>query len=169
MTKKEFIELYAEKGNLTKKEAEKNINLFLESVEESLVKGDEVTFVGWGKWEVVERAAREVRSPQSKEIINKVEEYCDKKKLGHNDRMFTIKVRWVQKYIQKISFILGASDISTHSFRKTYAHIQYLDSQCNIELVRKLLNHSSVSVTQRYLGITDEEVNEASANFKIIF
>lgn len=103
------------------------------------------------------------------EIINKVEEYCDKKKLGHNDRMFTIKVRWVQKYIQKISFILGASDISTHSFRKTYAHIQYLDSQCNIELVRKLLNHSSVSVTQRYLGITDEEVNEASANFKIIF
>lgn len=91
-----------------------------------------------------------------------MEEYCDKKKLGHNDRMFTIKVRWVQKYIQKISFILGASDIST-------AHIQYLDSQCNIELVRKLLNHSSVSVTQRYLGITDEEVNEASANFKIIF
>lgn len=83
--------------------------------------------------------------------------------------MFTIKVRWVQKYIQKIFFILGASDISTHSFRKTYAHIQYLDSQCNIELVRKLLNHSSVSVTQRYLGITDEEVNEASANFKIIF
>lgn len=83
--------------------------------------------------------------------------------------MFTIKVRWVQKYIQKISFILGASDISTYSFRKTYAHIQYLDSQCNIELVRKLLNHSSVSVTQRYLGITDEEVNEASANFKIIF
>lgn len=79
--------------------------------------------------------------------------------------MFTIKVRWVQKYIQKISFILGASDISTHSFRKTYAHIQYLDSQCNIELVRKLLNHSS----ERYLGITDEEVNEASANFKIIF
>lgn len=98
-----------------------------------------------------------------------MEEYCDKKKLGHNDRMFTIKVRWVQKYIQKISFILGTSDISTHSFRKTYAHIQYLDSQCNIELVRKLLNHSSVSVTQRYLGITDEEVNEASANFKIIF
>lgn len=49
MTKKEFIELYAEKGNLTKKEAEKSINLFLESVEEALVKGEEVTFVGWGK------------------------------------------------------------------------------------------------------------------------
>ena len=65
MTKKEFIELYAEKGNLSKKEAEKNINLFLESVETALVKGEEVSFVGWGKWEVVERAGRDVRNPQT--------------------------------------------------------------------------------------------------------
>ena len=67
---------------ITKKEAEKNINLFLESVEESLVKGDEVTFVGWGKWEVVERAAREVRSPQSKEIIKVPAKKAVKFKVG---------------------------------------------------------------------------------------
>lgn len=69
MTKKEFIDLYAEKGNLTKKEAEKGINLFLASVEEALVKGEEVSFVGWGKWEIVERAGRDVRNPRTKEII----------------------------------------------------------------------------------------------------
>lgn len=69
MTKKEFIELYAEKGNLSKKEAEKNINLFLESVETALVKGEEVSFVGWGKWEVVERAGRDVRNPQTQELM----------------------------------------------------------------------------------------------------
>lgn len=82
MTKKEFIELYAEKGNLTKKEAEKNVNLFLSSVEDALIKGEEVSFVGWGKWEVVERAAREVRNPQSKEIMKVPAKKAVKFKVG---------------------------------------------------------------------------------------
>lgn len=66
MTKKEFISLYAEKGGYTKKDAEKAINNFLDSVESVLLKGNSVTFVGWGKWEVVKRAAREVVNPQTK-------------------------------------------------------------------------------------------------------
>lgn len=65
MTKKEFIELYAKNGDYTKKDAEKAINNFLATVEEALVKGDSVSFVGWGKWEVVTRAPREVRNPQT--------------------------------------------------------------------------------------------------------
>lgn len=69
MTKKEFIELFAIKGNISKKDAEKYINLFLDSVEDALVKGEEVSFVGWGKWEVVERAPREVRNPQTQELM----------------------------------------------------------------------------------------------------
>lgn len=69
MTKKEFIELYAKKGEISKRDAEKFINLFLESVEESLVNGEEVSFVGWGKWEVVERAPRDVRNPQTQELM----------------------------------------------------------------------------------------------------
>lgn len=82
MTKKEFIDLYAEKGNITKKEAEKQVNLFLESVEDALVKGEEVSFVGWGKWEIVERAAREVRSPQTKEMIKVPAKKAVKFKVG---------------------------------------------------------------------------------------
>lgn len=66
MTKKEFVELYAKKSGFTKKEAERAVNLFLTSVEDTLVNGDSITFVGWGKWEVVERAEREVRNPQTK-------------------------------------------------------------------------------------------------------
>lgn len=69
MTKKEFIELYANKGNMSKKEAEKCINLFLDSVEESLVKGEDILFVGWGKWEVVNRASRDVRNPQTQKLM----------------------------------------------------------------------------------------------------
>lgn len=58
MTKKEFIELYAEKGGFTKKEAERAVALFLDTVEDTLLKGDSITFVGWGKWEVKESKQR---------------------------------------------------------------------------------------------------------------
>lgn len=65
MTKKEFVEDIATRGEYTKKEAEKIVNLFLETVEDNLEKGNSVGFVGWGKWEIVERAPREVRNPQT--------------------------------------------------------------------------------------------------------
>lgn len=66
MTKKEFVDKFAlTLGDVSKKEAERIINCFLQTVEHSLVEGETVAFVGWGKWEVVDRAAREVRNPQS--------------------------------------------------------------------------------------------------------
>lgn len=67
MTKKEFIELYAEKSGFTKKDAERAVELFLDTVEDTLVEGNSITFVGWGKWEVQDRASRVVRNPQTKE------------------------------------------------------------------------------------------------------
>ncbi len=70
MTKKEFVELYFEKGGFeTKVEAEKKAKVFLETVEEALAKGEEVSFVGWGKWEVVEKAERVGRNPKTGEEI----------------------------------------------------------------------------------------------------
>ena len=70
MTKKEFVELYFEKGGFeTKTEAERKMKVFLETVEEALVKGEEVIFTGWGKWEVVEKAERVGRNPKTGEEI----------------------------------------------------------------------------------------------------
>lgn len=70
MNKKDFIGLFASKGNFsTKIEAEKKLNSFLETIEEVLVKGEEVNFIGWGKWEVKAKPARVGRNPQTgKEI-----------------------------------------------------------------------------------------------------
>lgn len=70
MTKKEFVELFAKKGEFASKaEAEKKAKAFLETLEEALLKGEEVSFVGWGKWEVVEKAERIGRNPQTGEEI----------------------------------------------------------------------------------------------------
>lgn len=68
MTKKEFVDLYFEKGEFTTKaDAEKKAAAFLATIEEGLVKGEDITFLGFGKFEVAERAARTCRNPQTGE------------------------------------------------------------------------------------------------------
>ena len=70
MTKKEFIALYAEKANFeTKADAERKLDAVLDLFEEVLVKGEEVNFTGWGKFEVKETAARVGRNPKTGEEV----------------------------------------------------------------------------------------------------
>ena len=70
MTKKDFIEVYAAKGNFeTKAEAQRKLNSLLDLFEEVLVKGDDINFVGWGKFEVRETPARTGRNPKTGEEV----------------------------------------------------------------------------------------------------
>ncbi len=69
MTKAEFVGKVAEKTGFTKADAEKAVNAFLETVTDTLKSGDKVAFTGFGSFEVVERAAREARNPQTGETI----------------------------------------------------------------------------------------------------
>ena len=70
MTKKEFIALYAEKAKFeTKAEAERKLDAVLDLFEEVLVKGEEINFIGWGKFEVKETAARVGRNPKTGEEL----------------------------------------------------------------------------------------------------
>lgn len=65
MNKQELISAMAEKANLSKKDAEAALNAFVSTVEGALVKGDKVQLVGFGGFEVRERAARVGRNPQT--------------------------------------------------------------------------------------------------------
>lgn len=69
MNRSELITSIADKAGLTKKDSEKALTAFIESVEEQLQKGDKVQLVGFGTFEVAERAARTGKNPQTgKEI-----------------------------------------------------------------------------------------------------
>jgi DNA-binding protein HU-beta len=70
MNKADIIKSMAEKSSLTRAEAESALNAFVDSVEEALVGGDKVQLVGFGSFEVRERAARKGRNPQTKQEIN---------------------------------------------------------------------------------------------------
>jgi DNA-binding protein HU-beta len=70
VNKAELIAAIAEKGELSKKDAEKAVNAFVAVVSEALAKNDKVQLVGFGTFEVRERAERKGRNPQTKaEII----------------------------------------------------------------------------------------------------
>ncbi len=69
MTKAELVTAIAEKTGLTKKDSEKALAAFVDSVTESLAKGESIQLVGFGTFEVRERAAREGRNPRTKETI----------------------------------------------------------------------------------------------------
>jgi DNA-binding protein HU-beta len=70
MNKVEFVEELAEKSGTTKAQAEKSINATLEIIRDALKKGDKVSFVGFGSFEAVARAARNGQNPQTgKKII----------------------------------------------------------------------------------------------------
>ena len=69
MNKAELITAAAEKAGLSKKDAEKAIAAVVSSVEDALVKGDKVQLIGFGTFEVRERAARVGRNPQTKAEI----------------------------------------------------------------------------------------------------
>ncbi len=70
MNKAELLASIAEKSNLTKVESERALNAFLETVQETLAKGEKVQLVGFGTFEARERKAREGRNPRDpKEVI----------------------------------------------------------------------------------------------------
>lgn len=69
MNKAELIASMAEKSNLTKKDAEAALKGFIESVQETLEKGDKVQLIGFGTFETRHRAERVGRNPRTKEEI----------------------------------------------------------------------------------------------------
>lgn len=69
MNKTELIAVVSEKTGLMKKDAERVINATVDTITESLAKGDKVQMSGFGIFEVKDREARVGRNPRTKETI----------------------------------------------------------------------------------------------------
>ena len=65
MNRVELVAAMADKAGLAKKDAEKALKAFTDVVAEELKKGEKIQLVGFGTFEVSERAAREGRNPQT--------------------------------------------------------------------------------------------------------
>lgn len=65
MNKSELIAALAEKTELSKKDAEKALNSFVDAVSGSLAKGEKVQLIGFGTFDVKKRPARMARNPRT--------------------------------------------------------------------------------------------------------
>ena len=65
MNKTELINAVAQEAEVTKKDAEKTVKAVIDVISAALEKGEKVQIIGFGTFEVVKRAAREGRNPQT--------------------------------------------------------------------------------------------------------
>ena len=93
-----------------------------------------------------------------------IENYCLRNAIRANDRIFPITEREVQKQLAIVCDYLCYEGIGTHSFRKWYATELYKNNGYDIALVQHLLQHSSAAVTQRYIGIEPQRIEQAIEN-----
>ena len=70
MNKTELVAAMAEKAELSKKDAESALKAFVDVVTAALKEGDKVQLVGFGSFEVAERAAREGINPLTKQPMS---------------------------------------------------------------------------------------------------
>ena len=82
MNKTELVAAMADQAGLTKKDAEAALKAFTDVVSAELKKGEKIQLVGFGTFEVSERAAREGRNPQSGQVMKIAASKAPKFKAG---------------------------------------------------------------------------------------
>lgn len=82
MNKTELIAAMADQAELSKKDAEKALKAFTDIVAEELKKGEKIQLVGFGTFEVSERAARDGRNPLTGEAMKIAASKAPKFKAG---------------------------------------------------------------------------------------
>ena len=69
MSKEDLIQAIAKKTGLSKRQSEESLNVVLEEIQKSLSQGQEVVLTGFGKFQVIERKARQGVNPKTGEKI----------------------------------------------------------------------------------------------------
>lgn len=95
------------------------------------------------------------------EVYQFVRDYAYIHNISSKAKLFPITERAVLKHLKVVCMHLRLDGVGTHSFRKGFATNIYVNNNYNIELVRALLRHSSVVVSQRYIGIGSKELENA--------
>ena len=117
------------------------------------------------KLEVIEKKTGKLQyrtiNRNLKELIY---EYALENNIKSNDYLIQVKVRAIQKQLSIIANYLNLTNISSHSFRKLFGVTVYNQTNGNIELLKELFNHSNISTTQRYIKVSQKQIDEISSS-----
>ena len=93
-------------------------------------------------------------------VYNMLAKHAKVNGISPEEPLFSIGIRDVQRKLSQVCDYLSYTHISTHSFRKRFATAAYRASGGDLEICRRLLQHSSQAVTLRYIGIDNERVEK---------
>lgn len=80
---------------------------------------------------------------------------------GHIGRIQAYRI------LNEVANKIGIQEIGTHTLRKTFGYHFYYDNGKDIAMLQQLFNHSSPSITKRYIGISQDEIDIAYTNFSL--
>lgn len=95
------------------------------------------------------------------EVYIYIQNYAINRGLKPTQRLFDLSVRAVQNHLQMVCKYLSIQGVSTHSLRKFFCQELYQNNNFDIALCREILQHSNVAITQRYLGVSSQRVEQA--------
>ena len=111
----------------------------------------------------------EIREIKTNKLVNRaipsnlvelVLDYAMDNGLNYKSKLTKVTDKAIRKNLKIVTDYLGYKNIGTHSFRKLFATTIY-NKEKDLELTRALLNHSSLAITQKYIGVTQEDMDAA--------
>lgn len=72
----------------------------------------------------------------------------------------------VYRILNDAGDFLGRDDIGTHTMRKTFGYHHYRKFK-DLAMLQEIFNHSSPEITKRYIGITQDEINDTLNDFRL--
>ena len=100
------------------------------------------------------------------EIYAFIQNYAIERGIGKNKKLFPITERQVTRHLRHLfeSLEMNVEKYGSHSFRKMFATQVYIENDYNIELVRILLQHSSIATTQKYISMGTKQIENVLAS-----
>lgn len=166
---------YLKNSSAVKEEdRERNLMIFLVGVNAGFRIGDIVKLKvknvkGWHIVFVDEKTGKDTKRKMAKSLKTRMRKYISGK--DDNDFLFPsregghLTPNAAYKIIKKASKEIGLENIATHSLRKTFGLFIYEQTK-DVALVMHLLNHSSQSITLRYIGKNQDSQDRAMTKFK---
>ncbi|MGL5153214.1 MAG: tyrosine-type recombinase/integrase [Clostridium sp.] len=117
------------------------------------------------KLEVVEKKTGKLQYRTiNKNLKDLIYEYALENNIKSDEYLIKVKVRAIQKQLDIIVKYLGLTHVSSHSFRKLFGVTVYNQTNGNIELLKELFNHTDISTTQRYIRVSQKEIDSVSSS-----
>lgn len=113
-----------------------------------------------------QKTSKEKKIKLNNAIRKNLDDYVNTQQLSGNEYFFHSRkgahIGRVQAYrvLKEGSEALGIENFGTHSLRKTWGYWTYKMSKYNIGLIMDTFNHSSQSITLKYIGVTQDQKDE---------